>query len=128
MAVHGGDSIAGVALRWTPLIRATDRFTMAVPIDVSTGPGGPGPEAGLPAVSSDIEGVIGLSDIDVAQSSGVLSRGMGEVHPSQKLVANSPTAGPQPCTAAINAANSDGSYTADQLASYYDRSEEGRGG
>ena len=72
------------------------------------------------AVSSDTEGVIGLSDIDVAQSSGVLSRGMGEVHPSQKLVANSPTAGPQPCTAAINAANSDGSYTADQLASYYD--------
>src|ERR1035441_7477440 len=56
MAVHGGDSIAGVALRWTPLIRATDRFTMAVPIDVSTGPGGPGPEAGLPVATKDIVG------------------------------------------------------------------------
>jgi hypothetical protein len=66
-------------------------------------------------VSSDIEGVIGLSDIDVAQSSGVLSRGMGEVHPSEKLAANSPTAGPQPCTAAINAANLENSSGSGKL-------------
>jgi hypothetical protein len=71
------------------------------------------------SVASDIEGVIGLSDLIVAQSSLVRSSAVRGVNPSGKLGDHQATAGPTPCATATTAADTYGSYTADQLASYY---------
>ena len=71
------------------------------------------------AVAPDVEGVVGLSDIDQPQSligrSPVLRESASR--PSRDL--HTMTAGPTPCTAASGIAKYYGSYTADQLASYY---------
>ncbi|MGO9964831.1 MAG: protease pro-enzyme activation domain-containing protein, partial [Acidimicrobiales bacterium] len=71
------------------------------------------------AVAPDIEGVLGLSDVIVAQSSFIHSSVVREDNPSRELGDHQATAGPTPCAAATTTADSDGSYTADQLASYY---------
>ncbi len=70
------------------------------------------------AVAPDVEGVIGLSDIFVAQSSLIRSTAVREVRRSGRLAPHQATAGPKPCAAA-SGANQYGSLTADQLASYY---------
>ena len=70
------------------------------------------------AVSSDIEGIIGLSDLVVAQSSVVPSNVVRDVHSSGRLAPRTATAGPTPCAAASGATHY-GSYTADQLAAHY---------
>jgi subtilase family serine protease len=70
------------------------------------------------AVAPDVEGVVGLSDLFLAQSLAVRSGGAGELHPSGKLLVHPATAGGTPCAAA-SGVTEDGSYTADQLASYY---------
>jgi subtilase family serine protease len=72
------------------------------------------------ALSSDVQGVIGLSDVDGPQSllarSGVAVKAAASsssgVHPM--------AAGPTPCAAAKAAAKATGSFTANELASYYD--------
>jgi hypothetical protein len=70
------------------------------------------------AVAPDVEGIIGFSDLDQPQN--LLARApvgharlnsVSDIHPA--------TAGPTPCSEAADAASSAGSYTADQLASYY---------
>jgi hypothetical protein len=70
------------------------------------------------AVAPDVEGVVGLSDLFLPQSLAVHPGGVREVHPSRKLVVHPATAGPTPCPAASGVGEY-GSYTADQLASYY---------
>jgi hypothetical protein len=70
------------------------------------------------AVAPDVDGVMGLSDIFVAQSSLIRSTAVRKARPSEILTAHQATAGPTPCEAA-SGANKYGSYTADQLASYY---------
>ena len=70
------------------------------------------------AVAPDIQGVIGLSDLYQPQS--LLSRSrVARSAPASSGEAHQATAGPMPCAPATNAANIDGSYTADRLASYY---------
>ena len=70
------------------------------------------------SVAADIQGVIGLSDLVVAQSSAVRSSVVRDIHSSGRLALHIATAGPTPCAAASGATDY-GSYTADQLASYY---------
>ena len=70
------------------------------------------------AVAPDVEGVVGLSDVAVLQNSAVRSRVVHEIHPSGELAVHPSTAGPSPCASAT-VGNEYGSYTADQLASYY---------
>jgi len=71
------------------------------------------------SVAADVQGIIGLSDLFVAESSVVHSKVVRDVHPSGILAVHQATAGPTPCAAATTAASTYGSYTADQLASYY---------
>jgi hypothetical protein len=71
------------------------------------------------SVAADIQGVIGLSDLIVAENSAIRSSVVRGGNPSGKLAAKQATAAPTPCAAATAAADSYGSYTADQLASYY---------
>jgi subtilase family serine protease len=70
------------------------------------------------AVAPDIQGVIGLSDLDQPQSLLARSR-VARSAPAASQEARQTTAGPTPCAPATNAASIDGSYTADRLASYY---------
>jgi hypothetical protein len=70
----------------------------------------PGSAAGL------VQGVVGLDDLQVPQPLGLLPS------PQAPTTASTPqvvTGGPQPCTAAIDAAPPWHAYTADQLASAY---------
>ncbi len=70
------------------------------------------------AVFPDVAGVIGLSDLVVAQGSVARASVVRDVHRSGRLAPHQATAGPTPCAAA-SVANQYGSLTADQLASYY---------
>jgi len=68
--------------------------------------------------ASYVEGIIGLSDLYPPQSNIVRSH----VAPAARLsssAAHPTTSGPKPCSAVDSAANTYGTFTADQLASYY---------
>ncbi len=67
-------------------------------------------------VAPDIEGVIGLDNLAVAQPLGVVPL-PHLIHPH--LTPQVVTGGPQPCSAAVSAGPSNDAYTADQLASAY---------
>ena len=71
------------------------------------------------SVAADLQGVIGLSDLAQPQSLVVRSSKLSNAHPSARPALQG-TSGPTPCAAATKAAEAYGSYTADQLASYYD--------
>jgi hypothetical protein len=69
------------------------------------------------AAARYVQAVVGLDDLTLPQPAG-LARPAG-----RRALQASPqveTGGPQPCTAAVNAAAALGAYTADQLASAYD--------
>ncbi|MFZ2057191.1 MAG: IPT/TIG domain-containing protein [Acidimicrobiales bacterium] len=70
------------------------------------------------AVAPDIQGVIGLNDLDQPQSLLARSR-VARSAPASSREARQTTAGPVPCAPATNAASIDWSYTADRLATYY---------
>ena len=72
------------------------------------------------AVAPDIEGVIGLDDLAEPQSLLVASTKVRKADRSTRLALDPATAGPTPCAPATAAASADGSYTADQMAAYYD--------
>ena len=69
------------------------------------------------AVAGLVQGVIGLSDVDVPHALGLerASRARARAAVGSDVV----TGGPQPCSAASSAARSWSSYTADQLAGAY---------
>ncbi|MGA2530959.1 MAG: Ig-like domain repeat protein [Acidimicrobiales bacterium] len=70
------------------------------------------------AVAPDVEGIIGLSDLDQPQN--MLARApVGHTRSNSPSDIHPATAGPTPCSQAADVASSAGSYTADQLASYY---------
>ena len=71
------------------------------------------------SVAADINGVVGLSDL--AESKGLLSKSRSghRSTPQTTTVLHPNSAGPSPCAAASSTASGAGSYTADQLASYY---------
>jgi len=71
------------------------------------------------AVTPDIDGVIGLSNLIQPQSLLVRSRARREATPLSPRDADPATGGPTPCSDAA-AANQYGGLTADQLAAYYD--------
>ncbi len=71
------------------------------------------------SVSADIEGVIGLSDLIVAQSSLVRSSVVRGGRPVRETRRPSGDDGADPVRSSHHAADTYGSYTADQLASYY---------
>jgi len=72
------------------------------------------------AVSSDVEGVLGLNDLIQAHSMLVQSKSAPAGVRRSSALLQPRTAGPKPCSDAIKAAEaSPGSRTADLLASYY---------
>jgi len=83
--------------------------------------------AHIPAAAAPyVTGVVGLDTVDVPQSLAVrpsLRTRLGTPHqritPAERLRLAPSASGPQPCTAATSTAQTDGSLTADQLASYY---------
>jgi subtilase family serine protease len=72
------------------------------------------------SVATDVEGVIGLSDLAQPMSFAVHSTEVRGDHLSARLASGAATQGPTPCAAATAAARTYGSYTANELATYYD--------
>ena len=72
------------------------------------------------SVAAGLQGVIGLSDLVQPQSLVLRSSRLSKAHPSARPALREVAPGPTPCTAATKAAEAYGSYTANQLASYYD--------
>jgi subtilase family serine protease len=83
--------------------------------------------AHIPAAAAPyVAGVVGLNTLDVPQSLSVrsslgirLPASHRPITPAERLRLAPSASGPQPCTAATGTALTDGSFTADQLASYY---------
>ena len=72
------------------------------------------------SVAADLQGVIGLDDIQQPRSSLLRSHTVRKVPRAGRLAPHRAAAGPAPCGSATAVADIYGSYTADQLASYYD--------
>ncbi len=70
------------------------------------------------AAAPYVEGIVGLSDLYSPRSHLVRSLLASSAHRSPSAV-HPMTSGPKPCAAADNAAGAYGTFTADQLASYY---------
>jgi len=76
----------------------------------------------IPAsVAADVQGVLGLSDLVPSMSLALHSTKVRDTNvPLRHARAAAATGGPTPCAAATATANTYGSYTANQLATYYD--------
>ena len=72
------------------------------------------------SVAADVEGIVGLSDLVRPLSLAVHSTKVRGNRRSARLAVRMATAGPVPCAAATSVAETYGSYTANQLAAYYD--------
>jgi hypothetical protein len=76
------------------------------------------------AAARYVQAVVGLDDLSLPQPLGLATPAGNRALPAgPRALRQSPhvvTGGPQPCTAAVNAASAQGAYTADQLASAYD--------